>query len=66
MHIEIISGSPRSNSVSHRVALHLLNHLTKYTDHTVSLLDVRDWDLPPVETVVKSVYDTPPAFKTLR
>ena len=65
MHIEIISGSPRSNSVSHRVALHLLNHLTNNTDHTVSLLDVRDWDLPPVETVFKSVDDTPPAFKTL-
>ena len=48
-----------------RQALHLLNHLTKYTDHTVSLLDVRDWDIPPVETVFKSVDDTPSAFKTL-
>lgn len=65
MHIEIISGSPRSNSVTHRVALHLLNHLTNNTDHTINLLDVRDWELPPVEMVFKSVDDTPAAFRDL-
>ncbi len=65
MHIEIISGSPRSNSVTHRVATHLLKHLTNNTDHEINLLDVRDWNLPPIETVFKSVDDTPSPFKAL-
>ena len=65
MNIEIISGSPRENSITHRVALHLLKQLTTKTDHAINLLDVRDWDLPAIESVFKSVNETPAAFREL-
>ena len=45
MNIEIISGSPRKDSVSHRVALFLKKHLSASTAHTVNIIDVRDWNL---------------------
>jgi NAD(P)H-dependent FMN reductase len=65
MRIEIISGSPRKNSITHRVALHLAKHLTNSTDHEVNLIDVRDWDLPFVQAVYTCVDKTPEPFKAL-
>ena len=65
MRIEIISGSPRTKSITHRVALHLLKHLSQHTEHQINLIDVRDWELPPIQAVYKSVDDTPAPFKEL-
>ncbi|MEI9947301.1 MAG: NAD(P)H-dependent oxidoreductase [Chitinophagaceae bacterium] len=65
MKIEIISGSPRANSVTRRVAFHLQNRLRKDTEHEVNIIDLKDWNLPPVQTVFVSVENTPEEFKPL-
>jgi len=65
MNIEIISGSPRKDSASHRVALFLKKHLTATTAHTVDIIDVRDWNLPLLQQVFNSVEKTPDQFKPL-
>ncbi|HEY6506096.1 MAG TPA: NAD(P)H-dependent oxidoreductase, partial [Chitinophagaceae bacterium] len=51
MKIEIISGSPRSNSVTKRVALHLYKQLQKNTNHTVDIIDAHEWNLPALQAV---------------
>lgn len=65
MKIEVISGSPREGSVTHRLALHLKNELAKNEAHEVGLIDIRDYALPPVQSVFGSVEQTPDAFKEL-
>lgn len=60
MRIEIVSGSPRKESVTHRVALHLQQVLRAQTDHEIDIIDLRDHSLPPIE----SVYNTPAAAPT--
>ncbi len=65
MRIEIISGSPRQNSVTRRVALHLLQQLRETTDHEVGLIDMRDWELPQLQKVFLDVERTPDEFKSL-
>lgn len=63
MRIEIISGSPRTGSVTHRVALFLQQYLMDGTDHEVGLLDVREHNLPPIQTVFSSLDNTPEAYR---
>ncbi len=53
MNIEIISGSPRKDSVSYRVALFLQNYLQQKSQHNIGIIDVRDWDVP---TLLQSVW----------
>lgn len=65
MRIEIISGSPRINSVTRRVALHLQKLLKETTDHEIGLIDLQDWDLPVLQTVFSSVENTPDPWKPL-
>lgn len=65
MRIEIISGSPRINSVTRRVALHLQNQLSQCTQHEIGLIEMKDWDLPMVQTVFTSVDNTPDQWKPL-
>ena len=65
MRIEIISGSPRINSVTRRVALNLKRWLDDNTDHEVGIIDMKDWDLPAVQSVFVSVDKTPDEFKPL-
>jgi len=65
MKIEIVSGSPRKNSVSYRIALHLKAALTEKTNHEIGLIDVRDWEIGLLQDVWKSVDATPDAFKPL-
>lgn len=65
MKIEIISGSPRPNSVTRRVALNLRNWIINNSDHEVAIIDIKDWDLPPVQSVFVSVERTPEEFKPL-
>ncbi len=52
MHIEIISGSPRQESVSYRLALHLEKYITTNTQHGVGIIDVREWSLPLLQQQV--------------
>lgn len=65
MKIEIISGSPRPNSVTRRVALNLRNWIVNNSDHEVDIIDIKDWNLPPVQSVFVSVDRTPEEFKPL-
>ena len=65
MRIEIISGSPRTNSVTRRVVLHLKNQLLQNTSHDVDIIDMKDWDIPPVQSVWVSPEKAPAAFQPL-
>lgn len=65
MRIEVISGSPRVNSLTRRVALHLTNWVKEKTDHDIGMIDLKDWNLPPVQTVFVSVDKTPDELKPL-
>ena len=65
MRIEIISGSPRPNSVTHRVSLHLQNLLQSNTGHEVGIINLKDWNLPALLSVFVSVEHTPDEFKPL-
>jgi NAD(P)H-dependent FMN reductase len=65
MRIEIISGSPRQQSVTRRVALQLQKWLHKNTDHEINIIDLRDWELPLLQKVFVSVENTPEEFRPL-
>lgn len=65
MRIEIISGSPRANSITRRVALHLQHFLQEKTDHEIGLIDLKDWNLPLMQPVFTSVENTPEPWKPL-
>jgi NAD(P)H-dependent FMN reductase len=63
MKIEIISGSPRGNSITNRVALHLKKIITERTDHEVDIIDVRENEMPLLQAVFTSVEATPEPYK---
>ena len=66
MHIEIVSGSPRKGSVTHRVVLFLQKYLSENTTHAIKVIDVRDWNLNVLQQqVYKSVESTPSPFQPL-
>lgn len=65
MNIEIISGSPRSASITNRLALFLAQELKANTNHNIGIIDVRDWNLGLLENVFSSVDNTPEQFKPL-
>jgi len=65
MRIEIISGSPRPNSVTHRVALHIQRALKQRTGHEIGIINLRKWNLPPLRSVFVSVEHAPEEFKPL-
>ena len=65
MNIEIISGSPRTASVTHRLALFLEKELKQKTTHNIGMIDVRDWDLGLLNNVFSTVAATPDKFKPL-
>ncbi len=65
MHIEIISGSPRANSLTVRLATFLKNHLAETTEHEAGLIDLRDWDVPPLADVFTSADLAPEALRPL-
>ena len=65
MKIEIISGSPRANSVTRRVGVNVKKWLDNNTDHETDIIDMKDWNLPAVQSVFVSVERTPDAFKPL-
>ncbi|WP_337042824.1 NADPH-dependent FMN reductase [Emticicia sp. 17c] len=65
MRIEIISGSPRHESVTARVALYLQQYLSKATDYSVGIIDVRTYELPFVQKVWTSPDAVPAQWKEL-
>lgn len=65
MKIEIISGSPRGNSITNRVALHLKKAIQDRTDHEVDIIDVRENELPLLQSVFSSVEATPEPYKEI-
>lgn len=66
MNIEIVSGSPRQESVTFRIALFLRKHLQEKTSHTINIIDVREWNLPALQQeVYSSVANSPEAFRPL-
>jgi NAD(P)H-dependent FMN reductase len=65
MNIEIISGSPRKDSVTFRIARYLQKYLSAHTNHKTGIIDVREWNLPLLQQVFVSVEKTPEAYKPL-
>ena len=65
MRIEILSGSPRANSVTRRVALHLQSFLRASTQHEIGVIDLAEWELPYMQSVFSSVQNTPDEWKPL-
>ncbi|GEO09639.1 NADPH-dependent FMN reductase [Segetibacter aerophilus] len=66
MNIEIVSGSPRKESVTFRLALFLQKLLKEKTPHTINILDVREWNFPTLqEQVYSSIDNTPDEYKPL-
>lgn len=63
MKIAIISGSPRGNSISHRVAVHLENILKERTDHEVDIIDLREVEMPQLQKVFTSIESTPEKYR---
>ena len=65
MKIQIIAGSPRTNSITFRVALFLQQYLIDNTAHEVGIIDAKEWNLPLLESVFNSVDSTPKEWKSL-
>jgi NAD(P)H-dependent FMN reductase len=65
MNIEIISGSPRSQSVTNRVAVFLQKELASKTAHNIGLIDVREWNMPLLENVIGAPDQAPEHLQTL-
>lgn len=65
MKIEIISGSPRISSVTHRVALHIKDWLKQNSEHEIDIIDMKEWNVPAVQSVWVSPEKVPVEFKSL-
>lgn len=66
MNIEIISASPRKESVTNRVAIHLQQALLGRSHHNINLIDVREWNMQCLqEEVYSTVESAPEEFKPL-
>ena len=66
MNIEIVTGSPRKESVTFRLAMFLQKYMTEKTEHNINIIDVRDWALPLLQQeVFNSVEKTPEVLKPL-
>jgi NAD(P)H-dependent FMN reductase len=65
MRIEIISGSPRHNSVTKRLATYLHLFFTDKTEHSIGLIDMREHELPMIQTVFSNPQQAPEQFREL-
>lgn len=65
MNIEIISGSPRKDSITNRVVLFLKKLLEEKTAHNIGIIDVREWNLSFLQEVFTSEVKTPEEYKPL-
>ncbi|MBC7721869.1 MAG: NAD(P)H-dependent oxidoreductase, partial [Pedobacter sp.] len=66
MTIEIVSGSPRTASLTVRIATYLHHYIQQnHPEHSVGLIDVREWKLGQLQSVFNSIENTPDAYKPL-
>jgi len=66
MNIEIVSGSPRKESITFRLALFFQKYFSENTEHSTHIIDVREWNFPTLqEEVYSSVEATPDPYKPL-
>ena len=66
MNITIVSGSPRKNSITFRMALFLKKVLEEKTNHNIDIIDVRDYPVPAMlQEVYSSVDKAPEGLKEL-
>ena len=65
MNILIVSGSPRTNSSTQRVAINLRNWLKENSDHDIDVINMKDWNVPAVQSVWVSLDKVPFEFKSL-
>ncbi|GAB3915430.1 NADPH-dependent FMN reductase [Mucilaginibacter boryungensis] len=65
MRIEIISGSPRHNSVTKRLALYLQQFFTDKTEHSIGLIDMREHELPMIQSVFSNPEQAPEQHREL-
>lgn len=63
MKITIISGSPRGNSLTYRVAAHLKSEVQKRVECEVNIIDLRETEMPQLQKVFTSVEATPDEYK---
>jgi NAD(P)H-dependent FMN reductase len=60
MNIEIVSGSPRKDSLTYRVVRHLKKYLEEKIPHTINIIDVREWNLLALQQEVYSAVERAP------
>jgi NAD(P)H-dependent FMN reductase len=65
MKIVIISGSPKIASLTRRVALHLKNWFSQNSSHEIDIIDMKDWNVPAVQSVWVSPEKAPVEFQPL-
>jgi NAD(P)H-dependent FMN reductase len=65
MKIEIISGSPRKGSLTHRVAVYLKHWLDNNSEHEIGLISLQDWDVPAMQSVWVNVEKAPVEMRPL-
>ena len=66
MNITIVSGSPRKNSITFRMALFLKKILEEKTNHNIAVIDVREYPIPAMlQDVYSSVEKAPAELKEL-
>src|ERR1700704_2102996 len=65
MNIVIISGSPRTGSLTHRVAIHLHAHFQQNSTHKVNLVSLQSEQVPPMQSVWNSLEKVPVEFQSL-
>src|SRR5688572_7292434 len=65
MRIAIISGSPRGNSITFRLVLHLEKVFKEQSAHEIDIIDLRKVEMPQLQTVFTSVESTPEKYRSV-
>lgn len=65
MRIEIVSGSPRQNSVTNRVAVYLGKLLKEKAKCKIGIIDVREHELPQLQEVYSTPDHAPDQYREL-
>lgn len=66
MKITIVSGSPRKESVTVRIAKYLLKYFTeKYTTHQFQFVNLQEHEIPFIQKVWSTINDVPEEFKSV-
>jgi NAD(P)H-dependent FMN reductase len=65
MRIAIISGSPRGNSVTYRMALHLEDVIKQKAECETDIIDLRTIEMPQLQSIFTSVEAAPEEYKSL-